>query len=200
MPNEPLVPVGETIVENQARSLRARAHAAARITGVPARVEVSAAEAADALCAFGSRADLLVIGSSRSGQPGRLFLGTPHETSSTAPRAPSKSESDNPQEMLVLLLPYPFVVLGADELRKWVVRRRRAQSLTASIVPLRYDDDGAPGPIQEHLDGAPRIHRFGGFRSERPDHQQVDDFGPREQQQVCRRPFHAQLRTGCPRR
>jgi calcium-translocating P-type ATPase len=29
-----------------------------------------------------------------------------------------------PARYLVLLLPYPFVVLGADELRKWVVRRR----------------------------------------------------------------------------
>ena len=35
----------------------------------------------------------------------------------------ANSESDNPQEMLVLLLPYPFIVLGADELRKWAVRR-----------------------------------------------------------------------------
>ena len=89
---------------------------------MPARVEVSAAEAADALCAFGSRADLLVIGSSRSGQPGRLFLE--HRTNVLDRAACAvQSESDNPQEMLVLLLPYPFVVLGADELRKWVVRR-----------------------------------------------------------------------------
>jgi calcium-translocating P-type ATPase len=31
-----------------------------------------------------------------------------------------------PPRYLVLLLPYPFIVLGADELRKWVVRRRGA--------------------------------------------------------------------------
>jgi magnesium-transporting ATPase (P-type) len=29
-----------------------------------------------------------------------------------------------PPRYLVLLLPYPFIVLGADELRKWIVRRR----------------------------------------------------------------------------
>ncbi|MGP0038054.1 MAG: cation transporting ATPase C-terminal domain-containing protein, partial [Solirubrobacteraceae bacterium] len=29
-----------------------------------------------------------------------------------------------PPRYLVLLLPYPFIVLGADELRKWLVRRR----------------------------------------------------------------------------
>jgi magnesium-transporting ATPase (P-type) len=29
-----------------------------------------------------------------------------------------------PPRYLVVLLPYPFIVLGADELRKWVVRRR----------------------------------------------------------------------------
>ena len=29
-----------------------------------------------------------------------------------------------PPRYLVLLLPYPFIVLGADELCKWVVRRR----------------------------------------------------------------------------
>jgi magnesium-transporting ATPase (P-type) len=29
-----------------------------------------------------------------------------------------------PLRYLVVLLPYPFIVLGADELRKWVVRRR----------------------------------------------------------------------------
>ena len=28
-----------------------------------------------------------------------------------------------PARYLVMLLPYPFIVLGADELRKWVVRR-----------------------------------------------------------------------------
>jgi len=30
-----------------------------------------------------------------------------------------------PPRDLVLLLPYPFIVLGADELRKWFIRRRR---------------------------------------------------------------------------
>ena len=30
-----------------------------------------------------------------------------------------------PPQDLLLLLPYPFIVLGADELRKWVVTRRR---------------------------------------------------------------------------
>ena len=29
-----------------------------------------------------------------------------------------------PARYLVVLLPYPFIVLGADELRKWLVRRR----------------------------------------------------------------------------
>ena len=32
-----------------------------------------------------------------------------------------------PPRYLVILIPYPFIVLGADELRKWVVRRRAAQ-------------------------------------------------------------------------
>jgi calcium-translocating P-type ATPase len=31
-----------------------------------------------------------------------------------------------PARYVVLLLPYPFIVLGADELRKWIVRRRAA--------------------------------------------------------------------------
>jgi magnesium-transporting ATPase (P-type) len=33
-----------------------------------------------------------------------------------------------PARYVVLLLPYPFIVLGADELRKWIVRRRAAQA------------------------------------------------------------------------
>jgi magnesium-transporting ATPase (P-type) len=33
-----------------------------------------------------------------------------------------------PARYLVLLLPYPFIVLGADELRKWIVRRRSREA------------------------------------------------------------------------
>jgi magnesium-transporting ATPase (P-type) len=33
-----------------------------------------------------------------------------------------------PVRYLVLLIPYPFIVWGMDELRKWIVRRRSAAS------------------------------------------------------------------------
>jgi nucleotide-binding universal stress UspA family protein len=73
-PDEDLVPVGETIVENQARGLRDRVRTAARTIGVAPRVETSCARAADALSAFGSGVDVLVIGSSRSGRAGRVSV------------------------------------------------------------------------------------------------------------------------------
>ena len=75
VPNEDLVPVGETIAENQARGLQYRARTAARTIGATAQVEISRADAADALCAFGV-VDLLLIGSSRSGRRGRVALGS----------------------------------------------------------------------------------------------------------------------------
>ena len=74
VPNEDLVPVGETIAENQARGLQYRARTAARTIGATAQVEISRADAADALCAFGAGVDLLLIGSSRSGRRGRVAL------------------------------------------------------------------------------------------------------------------------------
>jgi calcium-translocating P-type ATPase len=37
-----------------------------------------------------------------------------------------------PARYVVALLPYPFIVLGADELRKWVVRRRAARPRSAA--------------------------------------------------------------------
>ena len=43
-----------------------------------------------------------------------------------------------PPRYLVIVIPYPFIVLGADELRKWVVRRRAAQQeQRGSVTELR---------------------------------------------------------------
>jgi len=41
-----------------------------------------------------------------------------------------------PVSDLVLLLPYPFIVWGADELRRWILRRRdRARAEAAAVIP-----------------------------------------------------------------
>jgi magnesium-transporting ATPase (P-type) len=36
---------------------------------------------------------------------------------------------------LVIILPFPFIVWGADELRRWIVRRRRARILREDAEP-----------------------------------------------------------------
>jgi nucleotide-binding universal stress UspA family protein len=76
LPSEDLVPVGESIAENQARLLRDRAHAAVAGSDVTVRVEVSSADPADALSALAADVDLLVIGSRRSGPARVISLGS----------------------------------------------------------------------------------------------------------------------------
>ncbi len=41
-----------------------------------------------------------------------------------------------PPRYFVLLIPYPFIVLGADELRKWVLRRRSRSTVTTGTPTL----------------------------------------------------------------
>jgi calcium-translocating P-type ATPase len=48
-----------------------------------------------------------------------------------------------PPRDLVLLLPYPFIVWGADELRRWVVRRRDATRARAAGDPQTASIDSA---------------------------------------------------------
>jgi nucleotide-binding universal stress UspA family protein len=79
VPDEDLVPVGETIADNQARGLRHRVGTAAATIGVAPRVNTSGAGSADALFAFGSDLDLLLIGSSRRSPAGRVCLGSTGE-------------------------------------------------------------------------------------------------------------------------
>jgi nucleotide-binding universal stress UspA family protein len=65
----------DAIVANQTSSLLNRALAAAKATGARARVDVILGTPADALFALGADADLLLIGSGRSGPVGRVSLG-----------------------------------------------------------------------------------------------------------------------------
>jgi nucleotide-binding universal stress UspA family protein len=76
VPTEDLVPVGESIVENQTRLLMDQARAAVGRGDAPVRLDVSRAKPADALSALGTGVDLLVIGSRRSGPAGRISLGS----------------------------------------------------------------------------------------------------------------------------
>jgi nucleotide-binding universal stress UspA family protein len=75
LPDEDLVPVGETILGNQTRLLLYQARAAVGGTDLPVRLEVSCADATDALSDLGGSVDLLVIGSRRSASADRISLG-----------------------------------------------------------------------------------------------------------------------------
>jgi nucleotide-binding universal stress UspA family protein len=67
---------GIDIMASEVSSLSDDATAAARATGVPVAVTANAGVPADRLLAFAAAVDLLVIGSSRSGPPGRVNLGS----------------------------------------------------------------------------------------------------------------------------
>jgi hypothetical protein len=51
-----------------------------------------------------------------------------------------------PVHDLVLLLPYPFIVWGADELRRWALRRREAMSSFPAPSPVKGTDAGPLSP------------------------------------------------------
>jgi magnesium-transporting ATPase (P-type) len=44
---------------------------------------------------------------------------------------------------LLFVVPFPFVVWGADELRRWYMRRRRAASVVSHGDPRAVPDGGA---------------------------------------------------------
>jgi nucleotide-binding universal stress UspA family protein len=73
---EQVAPGGEAIVSNRAKSLRDQALDVTRAAGAQARVAVYPAVPADELWELGDAVDLLVIGSSRRGPPGRISLGS----------------------------------------------------------------------------------------------------------------------------
>jgi nucleotide-binding universal stress UspA family protein len=73
---EQVAPGGQAIVSSRVKSLRDRAVDATRAAGVQAWVAVYPAVPADELWELGDAVDLLVIGSSRWGPPGRISLGS----------------------------------------------------------------------------------------------------------------------------
>jgi nucleotide-binding universal stress UspA family protein len=72
---EQVVPEGKAIIAEQLASAFERDVAAAEAVGPPARVEIRAGSPTEILAELGDQVDLLVIGSARSGRPGRVQLG-----------------------------------------------------------------------------------------------------------------------------
>jgi nucleotide-binding universal stress UspA family protein len=72
--------------EREQASLATDARAAARATGARSEIDVTPGQVTEALYELCRHVDLVVIGSSRSGRPGRILLGrTGHELLSDAP-------------------------------------------------------------------------------------------------------------------